>query len=128
MSECERIRIPHRKICVGDLRRRISIQNRVLGAPKTGVDIRHTFQELRKPWAAVRTVNGKNIFAGVNLDRVPTHIFYIRYYEGLTAEDWIVYKNERYDILEVENINERDEYYAVYCNNRGDQAKRATSA
>lgn len=128
MGECQRIRIPHRKICVGDLRRRISIQNRQLGPPKTGVDITHTFVELRKPWAAVRTLTGNNIFAGVNLDRTPTHIFYIRFYEGLTAEDWVVYKGERYDILEVENINERDEYYALYCNLRGDENKRSTSA
>lgn len=127
MSECERIRIPHKKICVGDLRYRISLRNRQLGPPRTGVDITHEFVEFRRPWAAIKTMNGPNMFSGVNLDETPTHIFYIRHFPDLTAQSWVYHNDERYNILQVENINERNEWYALYCNQRGDINQDSTS-
>lgn len=127
MSECVRIRIPHRKICVGDLKHRISLQSRTLGTPKFGVDIEHEFSEFKKPWSGIRTLKGTNIFSGANLDEAPSHIFYIRYFDGLTAESWVFYKDERYRILDVENIDERDEWYAIYCNQRGNANQDSTT-
>jgi len=127
MAECEKIRIKHKKLCTGDLRNKISLRKRTLGTPKFGVDITHDFVEFKKPWAGIKTLTGTNIFSGANLDETPSHIFYIRYFEGLTAESWIYFKGQRYNILTVENINERNEWYALYVNERGKSDQDSTS-
>jgi head-tail adaptor len=50
-----------------------------------------------------------------------THVFGIRWFDGLTADYWVEYKSENYDILDVENIDERGEFALLYCNVRGDK-------
>jgi SPP1 family predicted phage head-tail adaptor len=100
-----------------------------LDAPVTTVDFDHTFTAVgSKKWAALKTTKGRDMFFATNMDIGVTHIFYIRWYNGLTSEDWITFKGERYDIVEVENIDERDEWYAIYCNVRGDETQDQNDA
>lgn len=117
MPKCTPKTFKYRRICTGDLNRIIKLKDRTLDAPSTSVDYGHTFTDV-STWAAVETVKGKDIFAGTNMDQLVSHIFYIRYRE-LTSEDWLEYRSQNYDILDVENLEENNAFLALMCNVRG---------
>jgi len=128
MPRCKPIRVDHRAICSGDMDRRIQIKSRAIQAPTTDVDFGENFEQVKTVWAAVKSVRGRDTFFVTNLDVEVSHIFYVRWYPGLTAEDWIVYKGENYNILLVEDLDQRGEFYVVYCNVRGEDDKEPNYA
>lgn len=121
MPECKKIRTKKRQVCTGDLMHEIKLYDRSLNTNNTNdVDYDLTFNNELFAWAAVDTLSkGQDIFNGANLIGVATHIFYIRHIEGLTSEKWIQFDNRNFDILSVENLDERKEFMALYCNERG---------
>lgn len=126
MARCSTIKFNQRKICLGDLNKRVILQNRDITPPLYGsVDFDENFTNTATVWAAVKTVSGKTFFDGVN-DRAITHEIYIRYDATVTAETWIEYNNKRIDILNVENLEENDEYLKLICNERGANTIEAT--
>jgi len=128
MASCSPIKFKHRGICTGDLNRRIKLRTRSLDAPPTGVDFKHTFSENIITWAALVSVKGKNVFGGTNMDTAISHIFYIRYREGITAEWWVNFHSSNYDIVDVENFDERNEFIALMCNELGSDAQPVNEA
>lgn len=116
----------HRKdiiMCSSDFNKIISIQTRNIIAPTNfddDVDYSEEFIAFHTFWAMVETVTGESIFDGSNIKRVITHRFYIRYIPGITFENWLDYSGKRYMIVDVENINEQNDYILLRCNTRGD--------
>jgi len=88
-------------------------------APRTNVDYSETFSGDKSVWASLKTTKGRDTFYLTNLDKQVSHVFLIRWYAGLTSEKWVEFQTENYDIIEVENVEERNEWYLVYCNVRG---------
>lgn len=125
MTECVNIRIPHRKLCAGDLDRKIILKNRDIQTPSSGVDFDERFSGDQRVWAAIKTTAGLEVFAGTNISEVASHVIYIRYRPNITSETWIEYRSKYYDILSAENIDERNEWYALYCNERGTTSNRS---
>ena len=125
MTECKRISVPHRKLCLGDLNRKIQLKSRNIQPVSVGVDFQQKFENTKSVWSAIKTKDGVDTFGGVNLSNTISHVIYIRWFDGLTAEHWIEYKSKLYDIVDIENIDERDEFYALFCNERGDSSKKA---
>ena len=119
MSECERIHVRHKKLCIGDMDRRITIYNRTLNTPGNTVDYSNTMTNTDKVWAAAKTAKGRQMFYTTNEDRAVTHIFYIRHTSGVDSSCWVGYRGEYYDIVDAEDIDERNEWIALYCNVRG---------
>jgi hypothetical protein len=70
----------------------------------------------------VETPKGLQIFDGTNTIRDITHNFYIRFIPGVTFEKWILYKNNYYDIISVEDLEIEDKFYLLMCNLRGNQS------
>lgn len=129
MAECTKIRIRHRQLCAGDLDRKINIQSRTIDEPDDmSTDFGNTFTTTKSVWAALKTTKGRDVFFATNLDQAVSHVFYTRYVAGMTANDWIQYKDENYDILETENLDERDEWMAHYCNVRGASSSELNNA
>lgn len=128
MPVCNAKRLKRRHICAGDLNDRIIIKSRNTVAPQTTVDFSQNFKNDRTVWAGVETTSGRNTFYVSNIDDSVTHVFYLRWFDGLTSENWIEFKNENYDILEVENWEERDEWAVCYCNVRGDKDEAVNHA
>lgn len=139
MPVCVRIRGKRKKLCSGDLNQLIQLQNRAIAAPQQGgVDFTEVFQD--KPintdeaspynegdvWAFIETTGGKTIFDGVN-DRVVSHDIYLRFVDGVTAETWVVYNGNRYDVVTVENLDEANEYLRLRCNLRGPETQSNTA-
>lgn len=121
MPECKKIRTKKRQVCTGDLMHETKLYDRTISRDNDGnVDYILTFENEVFAWSAIDTLSkGQDVFDGANLLGVATHIFYIRHIEGLTAEKWIQFDNRNFDILTVENLDERKDFMALYCNERG---------
>jgi len=129
MPECVRIKRKHRKVCIGDLDSVITLQDRALTAPVSGVDATETFTDSNTDvWAMVQTNSGETIFDGVNTDINVTHTITISFIIGITSETWITLGLKRIDILSVENLEERDEWLVFKCTDRGTATNEATEA
>lgn len=123
------VRRPRRKICIGDLNTRICLQKRTLTEPTFGqTEFGHDF-EGEEVWAKVVTTNGKTFFDGVNADINVTHEITIRYDSDVSASTWVELQNRtRLDVVDVEDLEERNEYLLLRCTDRGSKDKGATCA
>jgi SPP1 family predicted phage head-tail adaptor len=105
---------------------RIDIATRAITAPIDGsVDFSENFTVDETVWAMVETKNGVEVFDGVGITGIATHFFYIRYIPDVTFEKWITFKNKKFNILDVQNLEERDEFYLLRCTLRGDETLQA---
>lgn len=124
MPRCVQIRRKKRQVCIGDMRDRVIIQTRAITVPDANsVDFTETFSADQTVWAMVETKTGTQIFDGTNIIGVATHDIYIRFIAGVTFQKWLKFKSTYYDILDVQNLEERDEFYLLRCSLRGDDAK-----
>lgn len=118
-TSCKNANFP----CVGALDRKISILDRNLQSAAfnspTAIDFDENFSNSRDFRAAVRTVAGKTLFDGVDTLRNVSHEFTIRYVSGITSSAWIHYNGDRYDILNVQNIDERFKFLKLMAVFRG---------
>lgn len=129
MPRCVRVKRKHRKICIGDVNDLICLQDRAITAPLSGVDATEEFEDIdAEIWALVETSKGETVFDETNTEIDVTHRIYISFLECITAETWIKFKNKRYDILNVENLEERDEWLLLRCTNRGTGDNKANEA
>lgn len=126
MPVCKKIRGQRRKVCIGDLDRLIDIKDRNIQEPGNIDDSnRYYFTEAftegvnPQAWAMRISVDGKTIFDGQNIEQVVTDEFYIRYDANITAEFWIEDDGDRFDILNVENLDGRKEFMKLVCTDRG---------
>ena len=124
------LRRKHRKICVGDMRDRISLQTRAITEPAfSTTNFTETFAGADKTWAKVVTIAGKTVFDGVNQDVALSHEVTIRFDSGVTAETWVLLANgSRLDVIVTEDLEERNEYLLLKCRERGTKDKAATAA
>jgi SPP1 family predicted phage head-tail adaptor len=129
MPECKKIKRPKRILCIGDLDSLIKLHTRAISAPAYGnVDFDEGFNDPPDTWAMVTTVKGKTFFDGAETETPITHEIGIRFDSTVTAETWITLNNERLDILNVEDLDGRQEWMWLQCTDRGDVAKDATKA
>lgn len=128
MAVCVNIRGKRRAICIGDLDRLITLKNRAITPPTDGVDYTELFSD--KPvensplspgdvWSMIETVNGATVFDATNTERVYSHKFYIRWIPEVTAETWILFDGELYDIISVEDLDQRKEWLLLRATIRG---------
>lgn len=124
-----KVKIPYRQVCIGDLRHRIEIHTRDTTVPAFGlVDFDEKFTLYKRVWAAVKTVNGETFFDGVETERNVTHHFFVRHDDSVTSEHWVVYRNQRYDILRVESMDERQEFMRLVCTITGNDDREASKS
>lgn len=125
-----------RRPILGDMRHLILIRTRAItAATPTDVDFDESFTTTNTVWASIETKDGDKIFDGTNLDSRIDINFIIRfihglipYTSGLTEEKWIDYRDNRYDIINVESYDERQIFMRLKCNVRGDKTKEVNKA
>ncbi len=122
MAVCKKIRVAHRTLCAGDLRERITLEDRDIAAPGT-VDFGEDFTAPVITPAAVKTLRGAAVFDASGVGVTATHDFFIRYKAGITQEKWVQWRSERYDILAVEEFEGRQEWLRLRSAFRGAVAK-----
>jgi len=120
MPKCISIRRKKRDVCIGDMRDKIIVQTRTITPPGAGgADFTEVFNLDKTVWALIETRDGKEIFDGTALKGIATHYMYIRYLSTLTFEGWVKYKSKYYNIIDVQNLEERDEFMLLRCSERG---------
>ena len=127
MPSCKKIRIPKRRYCAADLNKKIILQNRAIVAPDH-VDYTENFSTELEVWAGVKTLIGVEIFDENNVPITASHDFIIHYRDWVTAENWILFGGNRYDILRVENFEQRNEWLRLRSTLKGSVAKASTQA
>ncbi len=129
MSKCVKIRTKKRKVCIGDLRDLIKLQNRDILEPIFGSpNFDEGFTDIAEVWAAINTVSGKEHFDDVGVGTTITHLIYIRYDALVTSETWVEFNNRRFDILDTEDVDERGEFLKLTCVDRGLVSKEASKS
>lgn len=131
MATCRDVSPKKRKICTGDLNRPIKVQVRTLTEkPLSDPDYDEVFTDVVTVWAAIETARGHSSFNDIGLTRegstiVFTHKLFIRYSSSftVTSEDWVEFDGIKYDIRSVENLEERNEFLALYCLRKGPGTK-----
>lgn len=123
MAICKNIRATKRGICIGDLDRKGTIQSRTMQAPESGVDFAEDFTNIATVWCLFRTVEGLEFFDDTGLNTTHTHEAIFRYSSifSVTSENWFLINNNRYKILRVENLDERNEWILTKMIKKGDK-------
>ncbi len=125
---------PLKKIPVGDMRDRILIKERGIGAPDFANPAKfdEEYKTLFEPWCKVTTnITGRTEFDGVNestgggVTLSSTHVFTMRYCAGITSQHVVVYKGENYKINRIVNLEERNMYLMLLCKLLGDETLEA---
>ena len=128
---CRVIKRDRRRVRVGDLRDRITLQRRKIEAPVHG-ETSHAekFDASREVWAAVTTTTGKTLFDGVGTGDVAiTHEVLIRHDPAVTSETWIELADGTHlDVVRPENYDERGEFLRLLCVARGSRNKEDSKA
>lgn len=128
MPICVKIKGKKRWVCLGDLRNRVDIQTRTIRPPTgDGVDLGETFTTARSVFALIETTRGQEMFDGTELRRAYSHIFYIKYIPNtvltdgtrLTEQEWVKFEGRLFNIVDVEDVDERHEFLILRCAERG---------
>lgn len=120
MVVCVKINGRKRRICAGDLIHRIGIFDReLLGNVEKKLAYDTSFVGGESVSALILTRGGSQIIDGVSVTVRATHDFYIRYRADLDSQKWIIYNGVIYDIMEIENLEERNEFLRISCIKKG---------
>lgn len=124
------VRRPNRVSCIGDLRDRVTLHDRTLTPPVSGsVDATEKFAPAILAWAKIKTITGKTIFTGANVDVALTHEITIRFDSTITSETWLeLLDGTLLDIVATEDLEERHQFLVLRCTERGASTLRASQA
>lgn len=118
------------KVCIGDLRALITLKQKIKGASKDGsLNPRLDLNNSQEVWAMQKSVNGEEIFDGVNMIGKITDHFYIRYNPQSTLNKtfMVEFEGNRYDIVEIiPNLEGRSELTLLKCSVNGDATLEST--
>lgn len=128
---CSTLRLPKVKICLGDLRHKIQLANRVADGQTPGDwdSSGIAFTPYAAVWAGIRTTAG--VLAGVArfsstvVDPNATHLFFIKHrtdWRNIEAGNVFVLMgtDRRFRVLRVDNVNEDSIYDMIQCTERGE--------
>lgn len=114
---------------IGSMNHKINIYVRTLTPSSiTNFNYDETFTLFKSVWSMIQTVTGKTMFDSSNIEKVVSHKIWIRYLSNITSEYWISYKNEYYDIVSVENLENENRFQILYCTIRGSTSNKSNLA
>ena len=84
----------------GQLRYQITIQRFDPLKDELGQETEGEWKDLKKVWADIKTMQGREYFAAAAIQAENTYRFIIRYTDGITSDMRIVYKGRIFDIVQ----------------------------
>ena len=123
MTQCKKIGGRHRQVCIGSLDKLITLKIRAITEPaEDSVDYAETFTTLDNVWSQIKTDSrGEVIFDRTNTVRQVSHHIWMRYRDDVTTEVWLEWEGKKYDILSVEDLEEKHEWLFFKAVKRGDK-------
>lgn len=121
------------KLSIGDMRDRITLHTReIQPVDYDSYDFEESYDAGTDIWASVSdfTLSNANrqLFNDVEMNAEgPTHTFGIRYRDWITSETMVRWRGETYDIIKVQDPEERHQYLLLYARLNGDTTKVANT-
>lgn len=128
MAICKPMPANHRKLCAGDLIHEVQVLEKSLVPPVAGsVDYKIEFDQDKSPvvFASLSTPRGKVIFDNTGTGRDVTHVFGLYFNPDYTSENVVLFDGRFFDVLDVNDLDERHEWMVLSCAERGDIGNKA---
>lgn len=123
MPNCARIKPKAYKVCTGDMRAYITIKRKTKAAQNTNAaNPNLNLTTILQTWAFQESVNGEEIFDGVNMIGKVTDRFIYRFDPSnpVYKTDLVEYDGNRYEIIDIiQNYQGRRYFTALKCTIRG---------
>ena len=130
MPNCARIKPRPSKVCIGTMKSYITIKKKTKAAVNTSsTNPNLNLTTIDSMYAMQRSVNGEEIFDGVNMIGKITDHFYIRYNPDISINktNLVEFDSNRYEIVEiVPNVEGAREFSLLKCSIRGDNTLENT--
>lgn len=123
MGNCVRIKSKPAKTCIGNMRSYITFYKKTKQATNTtSIDPNLNLEPIASMWAMQKSINGEDIFDGVNMIGKITDHFYIRYDSIKINKTYILeFSGNFYEIVEIiPNLEGKYETIVLKCSIRGD--------
>lgn len=79
-------------------------------------------------WAMIESLSSAaTIFDEVNQEQAISHKLLVYFVAGVTAETWVEFEDQRFDVVKAEDLDLRHEWIMLYCNLRGSSVKSTTA-
>lgn len=128
MAKCNYIKGQHRKVCIGDLDRKIEIYSRAIKPPADDQDMQHgqEYTLKYKPYAMIKTLRGITTFDGIEITGVEALEIFIRYDSRVTTQDFVRLDGKNISIKSIEDLDRRKEFMRLICVEEGDKDRAAS--
>jgi hypothetical protein len=116
--------ISSKTICRRELNKVAKIQKREVGNGGIGnYSAKEVFTDYLTIYCKASTIKGSSKFSGVGIDERATHKFYTTWLPGLksveVANYFILFDSRYFEIIEVTNFDEGDDYAVIVAAERG---------
>lgn len=98
----------------GKLNKRIEFIYKGHGEDEDGYPIENWIS-FRKCWANIRGLKGREFYEAAAVQAQDDKVFTCRYFKGLTSRMHIKYKDKKYNIKSINNLDERNEFYVIHA-------------
>lgn len=103
----------------GNLRHRITIQRYVVEVDELGQETEGEWQDFKKLWADIKTMQGREYFAAAATQAENTSRFIVRYTPDITHDMRVKYDGRIYDIVQPPiNDNELNETLTIIAKDK----------
>jgi len=132
MASCQKIRRKKITHCAASFNKTISILTREQLASVTGsIDSTIDLPAFATVRAKLETTRPVEIFAGTNVKQIETHLFTIRFalaVATINKNHTIDFNSKFFRIDRIENVDEENRFFNLFCSIRGDITKDANRA
>jgi SPP1 family predicted phage head-tail adaptor len=119
---CRSIKPNVNKVCIADLNKKIKIQYS-LSVPNNNPNSNSmtSFKDIKSVWSMIKTRSTAEFIQKTNIETSITTEFYIRYDSSIDFKQrlWVEYKDNRYQIVNYDNIGEEDKFVKLTAIERG---------
>ena len=102
-------------VSIGQLKNKIQIKRLVQGVDEMGFPVEN-WETIKSPKCKIEFDDRlmREVFRDNGADSTTVRIFTFRYFSGLTEKDVIFYKNKKYEIYGIDNLNQEDRFLKVW--------------
>lgn len=97
---------------IGELRHRITLQKPIISTNPNGFEV-VDWQDLKKVWAAVSNLRGREYYAAATVQAENTVKFIIRYIPDIDNSMRIIFKGKYYNITAIDNLKYQNKYVEI---------------
>ena len=109
------VRLPERGVVdlgIGKMRHRIAIERKIPSVTENGFS-KDTHEYIATVWAEVKPVSSREFEKGDATQNETRLLFRIRYIAGLESSMEIIYAEDRYEIISIENQDFKNRYLDI---------------